>query len=137
MKELKINHAAVWVIVVLGQVIPALWYGIFAEQWMALNGFTEEEAMANGYSPYIVSIITSIAFGYMLSWVFVRMNVNTWMDGLKTGLIMGFPIAILGTMTMYMFSIRPYALTWIDGGGNLVVWVVSGIILGGWTKSRR
>ncbi|XOV92625.1 MAG: DUF1761 domain-containing protein [Bacteroidota bacterium] len=136
MKELKINHGAVWVIVVLGQVIPAFWYGIFAEQWMSLNGFTEEEAMSGGYTPYVVSIITAIAFGYMLAWVFVRMNVSTWIDGLKTGFIMGFPIAILGTMTMYMFSLQPYALTWIDGGQNLIIWTISGAILGGWTKTK-
>ena len=136
MKELKINHGAVWVIVVLGQAIPMLWYGIFAEQWMNLNDLTEEDAMSGGSTPYIVSIITAIAFGYMLAWVFVRMNVKTWTDGLKTGFIMGFPIAILGTMTMYLFSMQPYALSWIDGGQNLIIWSVSGALLGGWTKEK-
>ncbi|MBV6639243.1 MAG: DUF1761 domain-containing protein [Cyclobacteriaceae bacterium] len=136
MKELKINHGAVWVIVVLGQVIPMLWYGIFAEQWMSLTGLTEEDAMSGGSTPYVMSIITAIAFGYMLAWVFMRMNVRTWTDGLKTGFIMGFPIAILGTMTMYLFSMQPYALTWIDGGQNLIIWTVSGALLGGWTKEK-
>lgn len=136
MKELKINHGAVWVIVVLGQAIPMLWYGIFAKQWMSLTGLTEEDAMSGGSTPYVVSIITAIAFGYMLAWVFMRMNVRTWTDGLKTGFIMGFPIAILGTMTMYLFSMQPYALTWIDGGQNLIIWTVSGALLGGWTKEK-
>lgn len=134
MNNLKINHAAVWVIVVLGQVIPATWYGIFAEPWMAMNNLTMEQATSGGSAPYIVSIVTSIAFGYMLAWVFVRMRVDSLMDGLKTGFIMGFPIAILGTMTVNMFSIRPYGLAWIDGGMNLILWVVAGIILGAWTK---
>ena len=136
MKELKINHGAVWVIVVLGQAIPMLWYGIFSEQWMSLTGLTEEDAMSGGSTPYVVSIVTAIAFGYMLAWVFTRMNVRTWTDGLKTGFIMGFPIAILGTMTMYLFSMQPYALTWIDGGQNLIIWTVSGALLGGWTKEK-
>ncbi|MEQ9217782.1 MAG: DUF1761 domain-containing protein [Cyclobacteriaceae bacterium] len=136
MKELKINHGAVWVIVVLGQAIPMLWYGIFSEQWMSLTGLTEEDAMSGGSTPYVVSIVTAIAFGYMLAWVFKRMNVRTWTDGLKTGFIMGFPIAILGTMTMYLFSMQPYALTWIDGGQNLIIWTVSGALLGGWTKEK-
>ncbi len=136
MKEIKINHGAVWVIVVLGQLIPMLWYGMFAEQWMRLNDLTEEDAMSGGFTPYVVSIITSIAFAYMLAWVFMRMNVTSWADGFKTGFIMGFPIAILGTMTMYMFSMQPYALTWIDGGQNLIIWTLAGGILGGWTKSK-
>lgn len=136
MNNLKMNHAAVWVIVVLGQVIPAVWYGMFAEPWMDLNGLTMEDATGGGVSPYIVSIITSIAFAYMLAWVYIRMNVSTLADGLKTGFIMGFPIAILGNMTVNMFSFRPYALTWIDGGVNLVIWIVAGAILGAWTKQK-
>lgn len=134
MKQLKINHAAVWVIVVLGQIIPAVWYGIFAEPWMEMNNLTEEMALSGGMSPYIVSIITSIAFAYMLAWVFIRMGVESLMDGLKTGFIMGFPIAILGTMTVNIFSIRPYGLAWIDGGQNLIIWILAGIILGSWRK---
>ena len=134
MNTFKINHAAVWVIVVLGQVIPMAWYGAFAESWMELNELTAEEAMSGGNAPYIVSIIASIAFGYMLAWVFGRMGVSGLMDGLKTGLIMGFPIAILGTMTTNLFSMNPYGLTWIDGGCNLVIWVVASILLAVWKK---
>jgi hypothetical protein len=134
MQKIKINHAAVWVIVVLAQVIPALWYGIFAESWMAMNNLTEEEAMSGGVTPYIVSIVSSAAFAYMLAWVYMRMGVITWLDGFRTALIMGFPIAILGTMTVNMFSIRPYSLAWIDGGQQFLIWVAAGIILGAWIK---
>ncbi len=134
MQKLKINHAAVWVIVVLGQIIPAVWYGLFSESWLTMNDLSMEEAQDVGMAPYIVSIVTSVAFGYMLAWVFVRMGVSSMVDGLKTGLIMGFPIAILGTMTVNLFSIRPYGLTWLDGGMNLIMWIVAGLILGAWRK---
>ncbi len=136
MKQLKINHAAVWIIVVLAQAIPAVWYGIFAEPWMEMNNLTEEMATSGGSTPFIVSIISSVALTYMIAWVFVRMNVDSLMDGLKTGFIMGFPIAILSTMTVNMFSIRPYGLAWIDGGAQLIIWVLSGIILGAWRKYK-
>ncbi len=136
MNRLKINHLAVWIIVVLGQIIPAVWYGIFADSWMAYNNLKMEDIDPNNFKPYVVSIITSVAFSYMLAWVFVRMNVNTWLDGLKTGIIMGFPIAILGTMTTNMFSLRPYGLAWIDGGANLIIWVIAGMLLGAWTKEK-
>ncbi len=136
MNRLKINHLAVWIIVVLGQIIPAVWYGIFADSWMAYNNLKMEDIDPNNFKPYVVSIITSVAFSYMLAWVFVRMNVTTWLDGLKTGIIMGFPIAILGTMTTNMFSLRPYGLAWIDGGANLIIWVIAGMLLGAWTKEK-
>lgn len=134
MNNFKINHAAVWVIVVLGQVIPAAWYGAFAEPWMEFNKLTMEDATSAGNAPYVVSIISSISFGYMLAWVFGRMGVAGFVDGLKTGIIMGFPIAILNTMTTNLFSIRPYGLAWIDGGVNLVIWVVAAILLAVWQK---
>jgi hypothetical protein len=134
MKDFKINHAAVWVIVVLGQVIPATWYGIFADPWMEFNNLTMEDATSAGNAPYVVSIVSSISFAYMLAWVFGRMGVSGMVDGIKTGLIMGFPIAILNTMTTNMFSIRPYGLAWIDGGVNLVIWLIAAVLLAVWRK---
>lgn len=121
-------------ILVLAQIIPALWFGLFSESWMQMNSLTEEEAMGGGVMPFIVSMVSSVGFAYMLAWVCVRMGVRSWLDGFRTALVMGFPIAILGTMTVNMFSIRPYALTRIDGGQQFLVWVAVGIILGGWTK---
>jgi hypothetical protein len=133
----KINHVAVWVIVVLAQLIPAIWYGIFSTQWLQMNNLTEEMAMSGGNTPYFVSVISSIAFAYMLAWVFVRMGVSSFIDGLKTGLIIGFPIAIMGTMVVNMFSLRPYALAWIDGGQQLIIWLIAGSLLGGWRKYSK
>ena len=136
-KNLKINHAAVWVIVVLAQIIPAIWYSIFSAQWLQLNNLTEEMAVSGGTTPFIVSIVASIALAYMLAWVFKRMQVNSFADGLMTVFIMGFPITILSTMVVNMFSIRPYALAWIDGGQQLIIWLIAGALLGGWRKQSK
>ncbi|CAD5270284.1 MULTISPECIES: DUF1761 domain-containing protein [unclassified Imperialibacter] len=134
MKTLKINHWAILVIVVLGQVIPALWYGMFAETWMRLNNLTEADVMSGGSTPYISSVITAIVFAYVLAWLFKRMNVGSAADGAKTAFIMAVSFSLLMHMTVNFFSMRPYGLAWVDGGADLVVWTLAGTILGGWRK---
>ncbi|GJM34161.1 MAG: hypothetical protein DHS20C18_31620 [Saprospiraceae bacterium] len=135
MRALKINHLAVFVIVVLGQLIPMGWYGLFAQKWMSLNKLTMDTIEANqSATPYIVSIIASVILAYILAWLFVRMKIESPMDGLVTGLAIGFGFTFMPTMVHNFFSFRPYELTWIDGGANLIIYAVAGLILGSWRK---
>ena len=135
MKTLKINYLAILTIVVLGQLIPATWYTLFADQWMAFNNITLEDAEANASAtPYISSIINSIVFAYVLAWLFRRMNIESPMDGLKTAFLMGISFSLLNHITLDMFSLRPYGLSWIDSGAELILWGLAGLILGGWRK---
>ncbi len=137
MKELTINHLAVWLIVVIGQLIPALWYGLFSESWMAYNELTMDYIEANQrVTPYIASIVSSVIFAYVLAWVFKQMRVESALNGLAIGLLMGFAFTHLPLLIQNLFSFRPYGLSWIDGGVNLVIWGVAGAILGGWRKYR-
>jgi hypothetical protein len=138
MKKLKINYWAVIVVVVLSQLVPMIWYGVFAEQWMELNGLTMEMITEDGSSaPYIMAIIASFTFAMVLAWLFKRMNVESAKDGLITAVIMGIPFSLFNLMTVYMFSFRPYGLAWIDGGENLIIWALSGIVLGAWRKYEK
>ncbi len=83
---------------------------------------------------YLVSVLSSTALTYMLSYIYGRMNIVSAIDGAKTGLIIGFPIYILGLITWNLFSLRPYALAWLDGGVNLIILIIAGAIIGGWQK---
>jgi len=85
---------------------------------------------------YLVSIVSATALTYMLSYIYGRMNIVSAKDGAKTALIIGFPIYIyiLGLMTWNLFSLRPYALAWLDGGVNLIILIIAGAIIGGWQK---
>jgi len=135
MKKLKLNYLAIVVTVVVSQIIPMIWYGIFAQEWMDMNGldmaFIEENASS---SPYIMAIVSSFVFATVLAWLFKRMNVESAIDGLKTAFLMGVSFSLFNLMTIYMFSFKPYGLAWIDGGENVLIWCVAGLILGGWRK---
>lgn len=135
MRTLKINYLAVLVGTIISYVASAFWYGFWTEPWMAYNKLTLEFIEANfSTTPYIVGFINSAIFTLVLAWVFKRMNIKSGLDGLKSGLIMGFPFALMNTMTTNMFSFRPYELSWIDGGINLLIFAVVGLLLGAWRK---
>ena len=129
---MKPNHKAVWLVVLIAQIIPAIWYGLFVDAYLSLNHLTMEDT-AHPIA-YLVSIISATALTYMLSHIYGRMNILSAIDGAKTALIIGFPIYILGLITWNLFSLRPYALAWLDGGVNLIILIIAGAIIGGWQK---
>ena len=135
MKELKINHPAVWVCIVLAQLIPFAWYSIFARQWMSLNQLDETFLAANqNMGPYIVSVLVSIVTMYTLAWIYSRMGVASAQAGLLTGLIIGIAFNVFSLVTIHMFSFRPVELAVIDGGANALTFGIAGLVLGAWRK---
>ena len=129
---MKTNHKAVWLVVLIAQIIPAIWYGLFVDAYLSLNHLTMEDT-AHPIA-YLVSIVSATALTYMLSYIYGRMNIVSAIDGAKTALIIGFPIYNLGLITWNLFSLRPYALAWLDGGVNLIILIIAGAIIGGWHK---
>ncbi|MEL7004096.1 MAG: DUF1761 domain-containing protein [Bacteroidota bacterium] len=135
MKTLKINYLAVVVAAIVSYAISAIWYTVFGEPWMAYNKLTLEFVEANiSVTPYIVALVNSFVFAFVMAWILKRMNVKSAIDGLKIGFVMGISFALLLTMTTNFFSYRPYELSWIDGGVNWLIFAVVGLILGAWRK---
>ena len=130
----KINHKAVWLVILISQILPFIWYVFFSELWIELNNISIEKINIFPFNAFIVGILSSISLSYMMAWIYERMNVNGLKDALITAFIIGFPIAILNYMTVLLFSFRPYALVWLDGGINLILWVIAGGIIGTWKK---
>jgi hypothetical protein len=135
MRKQSVNLWAVLVCVVIGQVIPALWYSAFSEKWMALNGFTMEQIKA-GTSPvpYLASIVSSSFMAYTMAWVFTKIPVKSLLAGFLIGLLFGVVFILFETIVKDMFSMRPLLLSLIDGGVSVLVYAITGAILGVWRK---
>ena len=137
MKKLTINHAAVWVSVVLLSVLGFVWYGVvFDKQWMAYEGLDLATIEANppGEKIWISNIIATVIPVYTLAWLFVKLDIESWMEGAKTGLIIAFSFVFLTIMISNMFAQAPYGLSWINGGNALVSLTLTGAVLGAWRK---
>ncbi len=137
MKKLKINHLDVLSVVVIAQLIPMIWYGLFTEQWMELNNLTMEQIREKQSAvPYIASIIAAFFFSYTLAYLFVRLGIETIKAGVVMSVIMGFFFFFLPNIVQNLFSFRSLWLGFIDGGSNLLVWLFAGVVLGGWRKYK-
>lgn len=139
MKELKINHLAVLVAVVLQFVLGFLWYGpLFGEAWMEMVGLDLATVEANppGAGVWFTNVFTAILSMYVLAWLFVQMNVNTLLKGAGYGFLIGFAFVYMTVKTSGMFAQEPYWLAWITGGNTTVGLTLGGAVLGAWTKKR-
>jgi len=137
MEQLKINHAAVWVSVVLMFAFRFLWFGpLFGDKWMALVGLDMATIEANpaGAAVWISNTLATVIGVYTLAWLFTKMNVGSVGEGALTGLIIGFAFVFLSHMISGFFAQAPYALAWINGGHDMVALMISGAVLGAWRK---
>lgn len=135
MRKQSVNLWAVLVCVVIGQIIPALWYAAFSEAWMSLNGFTIEQVKSsNSPAPYMASIVASSFVSYTMAWIFTKIPVKSLLSGFLTGLLFGVVFVLSETIVKDLFSFKPLMLSLIDGGVSVVVYTVTGSILGVWKK---
>lgn len=135
MRKQSVNLWAVLVCVVIGQIVPALWYSTFSEQWMTLNGFTMEQIKsATSPIPYLASIVSTSFMAYTMAWVFTKVPVKSLVMGFLIGLLFGIVFVLFETIVKDMFSMRALALSLINGGVSVIVYALTGAILGAWRK---
>ena len=137
MKNLRINHPAVIILTVAYQLMAMAWYGIFAQQWMSLNNFTEADFTDQSPVPYIYAIITALITNYAFAVLFKKLKVEEVGLGIKVAALcwLGFTFAEISTINM--FSLNPFALSLVDGGKSFLAFVISGIVLASWKKYEK
>ena len=58
----KINHLAVWILVVVHQLIGFGWYAVFGELWLSYHARTMTDIeRTHDFVPYLVAIAASIS----------------------------------------------------------------------------
>ncbi len=133
MKRMKFNHPAIWVCIILTQVLPVVWYSIIQQPIMSFNELLTRYYEANETSwLFITSILGGVLAMYVLAWLYRELKVDSGREGLITGLILGFALNMISLYNINMFSDQPIDLAIIDGGANTMVYGVAGFILGAW-----
>ena len=137
MNNLKINHLAVLVAVVLMHALGFLWYGpLFGEKWMALVGLDQASMESDSMNPgiWILNTVAIVAPIYLLAWLFTKLDVTSGIRGAGIAFLISFCFHHLALMNTNMFAGEPYVLAWITGGYVLTGMTISGFILGAWIK---
>src|SRR5207248_9243719 len=131
-----INHAAVWVLVVVHQLIGWSWYAVFGEKWLNLHARTMTDIeRTHNWSAYALAVLAAIVTNYVFAWLLARLNVSNAVAGLKITLIcwLGFLFVEYATICVFSaFETNPWPLILIDMGRPLITFAVSGLVLGAW-----
>ncbi len=134
MRELRINHLAVWTAIVIILAFLYIWYNyIFFDQWLEANKITAEYfEERQGYIPYLVSFITTVLIVHLLAWIYAQLKIDSVPAGMSIALIIGFAFTFLNVLGQDLYAFRPFLISFIDGFANLISCVIAGGILGGW-----
>ena len=134
----RINHLAVWIMVVLHQLIGFGWYAIFGELWLSYHARTMTDIERNhDIVLYFVAIVSAIVVNYALAWLIGRLNANSAVAGLKIGILCWFAFLFVEYSTVSAFSAfetNPWPLVFINMGRPFLAFALSGVVLGAWQK---
>ena len=118
---------------VAGFMFGAVWYTVFAKQWVLASGVPTDEdgtpANRKDPVPYITSLLGAILVAGMMRHVFELSDVNTFGKGLLSGLGTGAFLVSPWIATFYSFSARPKKLILIDAGYATFGCAVIGAVL--------
>ena len=135
----RINHLAVWILVVVHQVIGFGWYTIFNNIWLNLHAKTMTDIESpHDFAPFLIAIVTSIVVNYTLAWLIVRLNAASGVAGVKIALICWFSFLFCEHATISAFAAfgtNPWPLVFLDMGRPFLAFAVSGLVLGAWRRS--
>ena len=134
----KINHLAVWILVVVYFLIGWGWYAILGEKWLNLHARTMTDIeRTHNFSAYLIAFVAAIFVNYALAWLITRINATNAIAGLRVALICWFAFLFVEYATISVFSAfetNPWPLIFIDMGRPFVGFAVSGLVLGAWRK---
>ena len=134
----KINHLAVWILVVVHQLVGFGWYSAFGETWLNLNAKTKTDIEpTHSFVPYLIAIVASIFVNYALAWFIGRLNAANAAAGLKIALICWFAFLFVEYSTISAFSAfetNPWPLFFVNMGRPFIAFAISGLVLGAWRK---
>lgn len=125
---------AVLVAAIASYAFGAFWYMTLAKPWMAAAGVTEEQVRGEGgkpdMMPYIISGVSAIIVAGMMRHVMVMGGIEGLGQSALTGFGIGLFLVTPWIATNYGFSMRPRALTLIDGGYATIGCTIMGLVFG-------
>ncbi len=113
----------------------SVWYMVLAKPWMAAAGVAESDIkdengkMVGGPAPFIIAFVCAIIIAGMMRHIFMLAGIVDVGKGMVAGFGIGVFIVTPWIATNYAFSMRPRALTIIDGGYAVIGSTLMGIVL--------
>ena len=127
----ELNWLSVIIAVVAAQVLGFLWYGpLFGKQWMAAIGKTKEDMSGSAGPAIVVGIVMSLVRITILALIIGLSKTPDVVSGIKIGLLLA-ATTCAGIITGHVYEEGNGTLTKINISYEIVMWVVTGAIIGG------
>jgi hypothetical protein len=110
----------------------AIWYMSLSGPWIAASGVAcdaEGKPADKSPAPFIISAISMLIVAGMMRHMFGMAAIDTLGKGVVSGFGLGAFIALPWIVTNYAYSMRPKALTYIDGGFAVIGCTIVGLVL--------
>ncbi len=131
-----VNYLAVIVAIVINMGVGALWYSplLFANPWMAANGFTLERINEAGSATrgYVISVIASVVMAFTIALFAEAAGADTAIEGLLVGVAAGLGFVATSAASNYTFESRPLKLYLINVGYPVASFAFMGLLIGVW-----
>jgi hypothetical protein len=133
----RINHFAVWLAVLLQQVLGFVWYHLlFGPAWLAGLGMTPDQMQGRNWR-FVIAIGCGLLAAYGLAWLMEATGRRGLMQGLAMGFFVGVAFAGSTVLLRYAFIPAVWPAAWIDTGITVAAALLTGAVLGLWPKRAR
>ena len=134
-----LNYWAVLVAAAIAMIVGSLWYSplLFAQPWLRLLGKTMEQLTEEGHGSVVAmtaAVIGSLITAYVTGACHQRVIRLARAGRRHCGGGIALGGASLGVQNLlgFLFSARPIRLWLLDGGNQLVTFVLMGLVIGLW-----
>ena len=132
----KLNHLAVWILVVVQTGLGALWYSPFAfgGEWMDFLGLEPADFDQGNFVPFAIAIAGTVLLTYFLAWLLLQLDVAYVSEAIKLGFLLWLCVVLTEHATHYAFQGVHFGALLIDMGKTLVAILISAVVLAAWRK---
>ncbi|MDH3716064.1 MAG: DUF1761 domain-containing protein [Gammaproteobacteria bacterium] len=132
----KINHLAVWVLIVVQTGLGALWYSplAFGVEWMGFLNLTESDIVQGNVVAILIAVAGTVLLTYFFAWLLLHLEVAYLSEAVKVGFLLWLCVVLTEHATHYAFQGVHFGVLLIDMGKTLVGILISTIVLVSWRR---
>jgi len=134
MPSVELNYWAILVGAASNMFIGYVWYArpVFGNAWMKLIGKTEEDLKARAGPAMGVMVVLALVTSYVMAHFVDYTNAVNFFDGMVTGLWLWLGFVFTEMVSTNLFAQRPFKLSVVTSGYQLVGLSVMGGIVAAW-----
>ena len=134
-QRVRLNYLAILVAALVYFAVQAVWFTVFAKEWLAGIGKTMEELQQQGLNivlAYLVEFVGALVIAAVISWFTQATGRQTVVRGVLVSLAAWIGFVLTTWSAEYAFDGKSVHTLAVNIGASLTGMVLTGAIVGGW-----